>query len=60
MGKEIDLLINYPKSKRTIKTIAKKSPYDQKVARKFARNFLMENVNMDMVDIDIILNFGNQ
>ena len=61
MGKEIDLLINYPKSKRDpLKRLQKKSPYDQKIARKFGKNFLMENVNMDMVDTNIILNFGNQ
>ena len=40
MGKEIDLLINYPKSKRNpLKRLQKKSPYDQKVARKFGKEF---------------------
>ena len=40
MGKEIDLLINYPKSKRDpLKRLQKKSPYDQKIARKFGKEF---------------------
>ena len=40
MGKEIDLLINYPKSKRNpLERLQKKSPYDQKVARKFGKEF---------------------
>ena len=40
MGKEIDLLINYPKSKRDpLKRLQKKSPYDQKIARKFDKEF---------------------
>lgn len=40
MGKEIDLLINYPKTKRAIdERSAKKTDSDREIARKFGRDF---------------------
>ena len=37
MGKEIDLMVNYPRSKRDVKDRGiKKTPEDQKLARKFS------------------------
>ena len=40
MGKEIDLLINYPKSKRDLKDRAiNKTEYDKKIAREFGKDF---------------------
>jgi len=40
MGKEIDLLVNYPKSKRDIKDRgAQKKPEDRALARQFGRDF---------------------
>ena len=40
MGKEIDLMVNYPRSKRDVKDRGiKKTPEDQKLARKFSKEF---------------------
>tara|TARA_X000000950_G_scaffold289413_1_gene413071 strand:- start:2354 stop:3013 length:660 start_codon:yes stop_codon:yes gene_type:complete len=40
MGKEIDLMVNYPRSKRDVKDRGiKKTPKDQKLARKFSKEF---------------------
>ena len=40
MGKEIDLLINYPKTKRDLsKRLVQKSEEDRAIARKFGKDF---------------------
>ena len=40
MGKEIDLMVNYPRSKRDVKDRGiRKTPEDQKLARKFSKEF---------------------
>ena len=39
IGKEIDLLKNYPKSKRDLEKRSKKTDEDREVARKFDRDF---------------------
>ena len=59
MGKEINLLRDYPKTKRNLKKRSiNKSPYVRKVARKFGKDFLMATVNLVMVVIIIILSIG--
>ena len=56
MGKEINLLKNYPRSNRNIlERKVKKTNKIVNIARKF---ILMEKEYMDMVDIIIIKNFG--
>ena len=40
MGKEIDLLINYPKTKRDpLKRAQEKTEHDREIARKFEKDF---------------------
>jgi len=40
MGKEIDLLVNYPKTKRNLKErLASKTEVDRAIARQFGREF---------------------
>ena len=39
MGSEIDLLKNYPKSKRNLDERSKKTENDQKIAREFGKDF---------------------
>ena len=61
MGQEIDLLINYPKSKKKFRGPSKrKKESDRAIARKFGReSFLMVKGNMDMADLLILQDFGN-
>lgn len=60
MGKEIDLLINYPKTKRDpLKRAQEKTEEDKEIARKFGKEFLMVRENMVMEVSLTILDFGN-
>ena len=61
MGIEIDLLKNYPKTKRNIKERgATKSEADRNLARKFGKSFLMAIERMGMVGLVTMQNIGSQ
>ena len=47
MGREIDLMVNYPKTKRDMNTrISEKTEEVQRIARLFGKDFLMETGDM--------------
>ena len=59
MGQEIDLLINYPKTKRDLDSrLENKSEDDRKIARQFGKDFLMVIESMDTVVFHICQDFG--
>ena len=61
MGKEIDLLREYPKSKRDItKRLVEKDKKFEQSLENLGRNFLMGSENMDTADSIIIPNIGSQ
>ena len=61
MGKEIDLLINYPKAKRNVdERGAEKTEEDRALARKFGKDFLMVIEKMVMEALVICPGFGSQ
>ena len=56
MGNEIDLLVNYPKSKRDVSSRAnEKTDADREIARKFDKAFFDGEEGMGMEDLIIIL-----
>ena len=60
MGKEIDLMANYPKAKRNLEQrAAEKTDEERNIARQFGKDFLTEIVGMGTEAIHIILGFGN-
>ena len=61
MGREIDLLINYPKTKRNVKERgASKTEEDRAIARKFEKDFFDGDENTVMEGFPINLVFGNR
>ena len=61
MGKEIDLMVNYPRSKRNVQDRgSKKTKDDQILAENLIKNFLMVIGHTDMEDFIIIQNFGSR
>ena len=60
MGQEIDLLINYPKSKRNLDARAnEKKNQIERLLESLVESFLMVRGNMDMADLLILQDFGN-
>ncbi|MEI8606071.1 hypothetical protein [Pseudoalteromonas sp. B160] len=61
LGKELDLLKNYPKSKRDTKGRANViTEADREIARQYGKDFLMVIVPMDTVVLATCLAFGNR
>ena len=61
MQKEIDLLINYPKTKRNLQQRSEqKSEKDREIARKFGKDFFDGDRKHGYGDIITIQNFGNK
>jgi len=59
MGREVDLMINYPRSKRNVEERgATKTEEDRNTARQFEKDFLMEIAKQVMEDSIITLDFG--
>ena len=58
---EIDLLTNYPKTKRdTDERVQKKLTRLEQLQESLIKNFLMEIENMDMVDFNITRSIGQK
>lgn len=61
MGFEIDLLKNYPKTKRDLNARASlRSPEDQRIAREFGKEFFDGDRKHGYGGLVIIPDFGNQ
>ena len=61
MGKEIDLMVNYPRSKRNVQDRgSKKTKDDQILARKFDKEFFDGDRSHGLEDFIIIQNFGSR
>ena len=60
MGMEVDLMVNYPRTKRDLKTRGEeKTEQDRQIARQFGKDFLMEIEKWVMEVLAITPVFGS-